>query len=291
MVLEMDGCGLHYSYSKQAIHLYKSTMGTSAEDELAHMEKLLANGVAQRISLRTLAEASPCAQRNAQTAVLSLLQQVRAEGVKLLALSDAARLKLSGWDSDWLYGEIDAIAAKELVMNELLPLLRSDAQHDMQNRVFADVGCGSGKALIGAALSCAFSRCVGVEALPSLATLAQMMVGDFEAEVLHKHFNPGHSVHMQVEHGDAIGAGIASCDAPPALEHWVQHADIVLCNCATWNADTVSAIARVCGTGLQRGAVVCSVLAELDHEALSLLHIAHVKATWGDAEACIYQKM
>jgi len=265
-----------------------ATSESTAEAELAQVSSLLDRGVAQRLDLRELASQLPCQQRSPLDASSALLRQFRAEGVKMLALADAVRLKLPNWDSDWLYGEIEASEAASLLTRELVPRLQTSALPN--ERLFADVGCGSGKAVLGAALSGEFGECVGVEALPSLATVASMLVEDFQNQVLHKSLQVPHDVSVRALHGDAVGCGIPDCDAIGAVHEWATTADVVLCNCATWSDSLLKRLADVCARYLKQGAVVCVVLAELKHESLEQLDVVEVKATWGHAEACVYVK-
>lgn len=92
------------------------------------------------------------------------------------ALSRKACKTLGPDQGDFTYGEIDVLAFYAL-LKEVDP-----KPHD----IFYDLGCGSGKAVLTAALSFNLTKACGVELLPELATLANTQLNKAREEAAHR---------------------------------------------------------------------------------------------------------
>ena len=80
------------------------------------------------------------------------------EGIDGYGLSKTAQAKLSYYYNAHIYGEIDFDSFRSILTKT----------NPKQNEIFYDLGSGTGKAVILAALCFPFSKCIGVEKLDEL---------------------------------------------------------------------------------------------------------------------------
>jgi hypothetical protein len=80
---------------------------------------------------------------------------------KRISLQERYRLHLQ--EESFVYGEIDILAF----------ILLLEQAHPKAGEIFCDLGSGSGKAILTAALAFDFAQSVGIECLPGLCLLAQ----------------------------------------------------------------------------------------------------------------------
>ena len=94
---------------------------------------------------------------------------------------------------------------------------------------YYDLGSGAGKSVLTAALSPYFARCRGIELLPCVHAIAEILVEDFSRDVAPR--DDGVSPSVSVSLGD-IFVDLS----------WID-ADFVFCNCVTWDEATMARLA------------------------------------------------
>jgi precorrin-6B methylase 2 len=125
---------------------------------------------------RILATLENHPQKKRYLNTLTLLNKLFARvNAKRISLHDRYRLHLQ--EESFVYGEID-------ILSFILLLEEANPQ---TGEVFCDLGSGSGKAILTAALAFDFASTVGIERLPGLCLLAQTKISEISntLEALH----------------------------------------------------------------------------------------------------------
>jgi len=156
--------------------------------------------------------------------------------------------------------------------------------------VFYDLGCGSGKAVIAAALSgnldgtFSFSRCAGVELLPSLVACAQTAVSRFQEKVNGDCLGlSGPPPEMLIWHGD-----VAACS--------LEAADVVFVSSVCFPDALLSSIVRNAAS-MRKGSVLATLRlpasfeAETAAAALAIVSTCWVKMSWARVQVHILRKV
>jgi SAM-dependent methyltransferase len=156
--------------------------------------------------------------------------------------------------------------------------------------VFYDLGCGSGKAVIAAALSgnldgaFAFSRCAGVELLPSLVACAQTAVSRFQEKGNGGCLGlAGPLPEMLIWHGD-----VAACS--------LEAADVVFVSSVCFPDSLLSSIVRNAAS-MRKGSVLATLRlpasfeAEIAAAGLAIVSTCWVKMSWARVQVHILRKV
>jgi precorrin-6B methylase 2 len=186
-----------------------------------------------------------------------LYQRVFAEAISRL---DRSRL---GFNEDaFIYGEIDFLSFI-LILQKIEP---------KPNEIYYDLGSGSGKSVLAAALSCHFSKSCGIELLPGLVKLA----------------------HKQLERAKQLwpSADLSSIEFIQGdfLLLDFSDADVVFINATclhyqTWQALTVKL------ASLKPGSRVITTTKKLLHQDFKLLYEGRELMSWGMNSVNIYVKI
>lgn len=176
----------------------------------------------------------------------------------ILSYSERERLSLPHY-GQFTYGEVEfASMISILDMCEIKP-----------GEVFWDLGCGTGKCLLAAALlHPELSAVKGVELLESLYTACCEAICRYEAE--------GKTA-ISVIQGDIL------------VVDWSE-ADIVYISSLCF-PENLLIQAAVCMENLKPGARVLTLKAFLSENAFLLLHTVKVKMTWGPASVYLYKRL
>jgi len=244
------------------------------------LRSLLENGVAKRFDLVAWANAG-CRQPTPIERLLHLFEQCRPDVAKLIVLEELEGTPEE--DADVLvYGEIDTVEFTELLNKYGGVNALGGGGGDDGGRVFYDLGSGTGKAVCAAGLCAHFRHVRGVEILPCTAAIASVLVEDFVRDVLPGSRPAGNAlVSVDVERGDLF--------AREHLERW-RRADLVFCNCVTWDDDTMTTLSRH-AEGLRPGAVFITVLCPLASDAFELVEEVELKFSWGSVEALVHRRL
>ena len=202
-----------------------------------------------------------------------------------LSLAEAERRGLSD-NSDVLdltYGDISLDAMRQSIAAAAPPA----------GGIFYDLGSGSGRGVISAALCGSLSKCVGVEVLQDLHTLATTQVDRYHA--LRAHIVSGDSKpaclewldHLQTPScvGELSLTAMASTielTCADLFEIDVSSAHVVFCCCVTWDLAIMQRLATKLATELTEGSRVITVGRPLPASA-SFVELWHGYAAlpWG----------
>eukprot|EP01036_Dinobryon_divergens_P025354 gene25354-33892_t len=171
--------------------------------------------------------------------------------------------------------------------------------------VFVDLGHGTGRALIAAALlfGSEFSKIYGVELIPGLYNESIANVLNYQEFVKDRsHIFPTYP-DVVAEQGDflAIEDGISSASSVPSLSSWLRAADIVFINSTCFGEEIMCALGRKLSVSLRPGSRVACLTFRLPVEesgsngarvaaSFELLHTLQLSMSWGLATCYIYQK-
>jgi SAM-dependent methyltransferase len=169
-------------------------------------------------------------------------------------------------DASTTYGEIVPQAFYEVV----------SAVTPREGEVFYDLGSGTGKATLLAALAFPFRRSVGIELLPGLGDAARQVLGQFDAEVRPQ--LPADHQQRQIEFidGDFLQADLSEADV--VFAHGTCYPHEVIHGLATKLAE------------LRPGARVVFVGHTFDTPELGFLRMMKMRTDWGSALAALYQR-
>lgn len=165
---------------------------------------------------------------------------------------ERARLRLEA--DDFVYGEI-------VFMSFYLLLERASPRRE---EIFYDLGSGSGKAVIAAALAFDFAQCIGIERLPVLHKLALQVTG--KSHLQQVHFIQGDFLKYDFKDGNIIFIN-ATC-----LHYY------------TWEALVKKLLL------LKPGARVIVITKKIKSPEFQLIHQETILMSWGMSTASIYIK-
>lgn len=149
-------------------------------------------------------------------------------------------------------------------------------------RAFWDLGCGTGKGVLAAALCRHFAHAHGLELLPCTAAIAEILVQDFIRDVLpgaRPASNPLRSVSARV--GDIFAAD--------ATDAWTR-GDFVFCNCVTWDDETMTRLSAA-AERMRPGSVFVTVLCPLASDKFELVEEVELNFSWGAVECLVHRRM
>jgi SAM-dependent methyltransferase len=140
---------------------------------------------------------------------------------------------------------------------------------------FLDLGSGTGKAVLLAAMLHPFESCVGVEVLSGLHETSMELLERFNTVVAKTLPHPTPRVEFVL--GDL--AEVA----------W-QDASVLFINMTTFTEPLVDAI-KEAASGMPRGTVCITVTKHLHTSAWELLHVSELPLNWGTSNVYIQQKV
>ena len=142
--------------------------------------------------------------------------------------------------------------------------------------LFVDLGCGTGKCLLLAALCPFVAEARGVEVLPARAAVAAELAARFAASPPAASSAPRR---VRVRCAAALDAGALPPEAGFVLLNWLM-----------WPAELARAMLPALDA-LRPGALVATVVVPVPSAAFRLLRARHVACSWGSADLLIQRRM
>ncbi len=174
--------------------------------------------------------------------------------------------RLGRQEAGTTYGEVIPSAFHE-VMLEAAP---------REGEVFFDLGSGTGKATILAALAFPFSRVVGIELLPGLGDAARRVLSHYDAEVRPR-LPPEHQ-QQRIEFIDG-----------DFLVEDLSQADVVFAHGTCYGPELIGKLTQKFGE-LKPGARVVMAGQTLASPELVFQKMKVMKTDWGSALAAVYRR-
>ena len=239
------------------------------EKEILTLRRLLENGVAKRYNLLEWCTNKHCENANAFERTRMIFEQIRPEVSRLFAweesLSLAQKRKQSG--DNFVYGEI----VLEEFYDFLCRYAKNLAPGTPSSRSFYDLGSGTGKSVLVAALCPEFQHARGCEIIECLHGIATTIVDDFREIVQPALPLQMGEKSMSVRHGDFF--------EEEALREWTT-CDFVWCNCLTWDEDRMERLAKA-AERMPLNAVFVTVLLPLPSAAFEVVAEEELNFSWG----------
>lgn len=180
----------------------------------------------------------------------------------LVSIQSLARMD-GGGSRSLIYGEVDFLSLVEIV--RLLGGLNGG--------VFYDLGCGTGKPVLGAFVLGEFRKCVGIEIVEELYKSCLVAADRL------KESKVGDDRVLEFIHGDILELG----------ELWCSEADVVFVSGVCFETDLFRSICSMCERVLREGSVVVS-LRDWEGEGMEVLRRGRVLMSWGSCEVVVLQK-
>lgn len=168
---------------------------------------------------------------------------------------------------NFVYGEVSPQA-----MWEMLHTIEAKPQE-----VFYDLGSGTGKGVLYAAILFEFAKCKGIEYLEELHAAAEASVPRY-----HEHVLPlltGKKNHPEISF---TCADLRTQD--------ISDADIVFAHCTTWNDELMDGARQKLET-LKSGSRVITISRGVESPELHYMGYIPVRMAWGNASAYFYQRV
>lgn len=181
-------------------------------------------------------------------------------------LSTKGRDRTANHTEDFVYGEVTPE-----VMWQLLQASEAKAGEN-----FYDLGSGTGKPPLLAAIMSDLGKCVGIELFDELHSAAQLALARYRTNIL------PHVPHKAAQHIEYRCNDFRS-------EDW-SDGDIVFSHCTCFSPALMEAfVAQV--NKLKSGARVMTVSKELPSPDVILLQVVPVQMAWGGATVYVYKRM
>jgi len=216
--------------------------------ELAIFLDLLEKGVGTRFDLRAWARRE-CASLGPEKRLEALLEPVRAEVAKSLVMLALEGTPQEQEDSR-VYGEITPTSFRELLRSHSAGLPSG------KRSSFFDLGSGTGKCVLEAALSPNFASATGIEFSPCTHAIAQVLCDEFVQDVL-----------PLARGQEATAVEMKRADFFEELS-WVE-GDFVFCNCIMFDDDVMGRLAGL-AEQMRPGSVFVSIMQELPSDAFAV---------------------
>lgn len=187
-------------------------------------------------------------------------------GVPGYEIAQSEKKRVGKQDSSTTYGEIVPQAFHEVL----------SAVSPREGEVFFDLGSGTGKATLMAALSFPFSRSVGIELLPGLGDAARQVLAQFDAQV-----RPALGPEYQQRKIEYIDGDFLQVD--------LSQADIVFAHGTCYPHELIAQLGAKLAE-LRTGARVILVGHTFDTPELGFIKMMLMRADWGTALAALYQR-
>jgi trans-aconitate methyltransferase len=177
------------------------------------------------------------------------------------AISHEGRRKSGSTDQSLTYGEIVPHSFRALI----------DLATPKPAGVFFDLGCGTGKPVILAALLYEFSRLVGIELVPELTTAARQVYGTLTAQLI------------------ATGQPAPACEFVTGsfLDQNLSQADVVYSH-ATAFTDALVEKMEAHLHSVRPGTRIALIGRHLDSSAFGLVKATSCEMSWGPSIAYVY---
>lgn len=181
-------------------------------------------------------------------------------------IAQSEKKRLGKQDASTTYGEILPQAFHE-VLSAVTP---------REGEVFFDLGSGTGKATLLAALTFPFSRSVGIELLPGLGDAARQVLRRFDTEV-RPQLEPEYQ-QRKIEYIDG-----------DFLQYDLSQADVVFAHGTCYPHELIGQLGDKLAE-LRPGARVVLVGHTFNTPELKFLRMMLMRADWGSALAALYER-
>jgi hypothetical protein len=151
----------------------------------------------------------------------------------------------------------------------------------MQTRggIFYDLGAGTGKGVIAAAVLYDFEVCYGIEYLEGLFSLSLDALNSYNTRGKAKLSSREHETHCQFIHGDFLQT---------RTKDW-RDADVVFANSTCYEPALMSGIARL-ATGMKKGSFFITLTKRLPCQDFTVVDFEMHPMSWGEATVFVMQK-
>jgi SAM-dependent methyltransferase len=188
-------------------------------------------------------------------------------------ISTKERDRLAITSGEFVYGEIVFLSFIDLLTRLTIK---------PHQEIFYDLGSGSGKAVITAALSFAFAKVVGIELLPGLYELANKKVAELN-NLIQWHTSTLAAIYQQrITNIQFINANINDCQFADAT--------VVFVNATCYSPDTWDNFIQKF-TLLAVGARIIISTKTINHAHFKLLFQEHFLMSWGMSRITAYEKV
>lgn len=181
-------------------------------------------------------------------------------------IAKSEKKRMGREDASTTYGEIVPQAFHEVL----------SAVSPREGEVFYDLGSGTGKATLLAALTFPFSRSVGIELLPGLGDAARQVLTQFDAEV-----RPQLPPEYQQRKIEFIDGDFLEAD--------LSQADIVFAHGTCYPHHLIGQLGAKLAE-LKPGARVVLAGHTFDTPELGFVRMMMMRADWGTSLAALYQR-
>jgi SAM-dependent methyltransferase len=147
-----------------------------------------------------------------------------------------------------------------------------------QRGVFYDLGCGTGKPVVAAAIAHTFDVCYGIEILEGLYSVALDVLNAYNTRGKAK-LNRSMDTHVQMMLGSFLNFSV---------KDW-RDADVLYINSTCFDENIMMGLAKL-ARGLKKGAFVITLTKQLPSDEFAVLEYEMQKMSWGDATLFILQK-
>lgn len=203
------------------------------------------------------------------------------------AVSKKEREETSQKDSTLVYGEItfDALGT---VLEKIKKVYGRPGTgtsgvegflQDGQRGVFYDLGSGTGKPVVGAAIAHTFDVCYGIEILEGLYSVSLDVLNAYNTRGKAKLARTT-DTHVQMMLGNMLRFDV---------KDW-RDGDIIFINSTCYDEAIMITLSKM-SKGLKKGAFVISLTKQLPSEDFEVLEYEMYKMSWGDATIFISQKI
>ncbi len=203
------------------------------------------------------------------------------------AASKKEREELGRKETTLVYGEI-SFEAFGVILEKVKKIYgrqdvgASGAYGVLQGRggVFYDLGSGTGKGVVAAAILHNFDQCVGVECLEGLYSISLEMLASYNTRGKTKLQDREFDTHCSFVFGDFLDMKVRD---------W-RDGDVVFANSTCYDEELMAKIAEK-AIGMKKGSFFISFSKRLASEDFVILEHEMMKMSWGEATVYIMQKM
>ena len=183
----------------------------------------------------------------------------------------------NGSNNSLNYGEIDYESFYQ-TLSTLKRLETSDKNNYItQNKVFYDLGCGTGKALVAVRLTEDFKKVHGVEIMSSLYQEGKKRIDIFNSKLNDKGLLLTYNEPITIQQGDILEVD------------W-SDGDIVFCNSTAFCPDLMEKLSKK-ASQLKIDSIVITYTKALSDDCFKIIDKSRIKASWGACSALIHKKI
>ena len=247
---------------------------------LESLRSLVEHGVARRFDLRAWADRTGCAQPTALERLEAMLEQARPDALKLIVMESLVDTPARDLDT-MVYGETKVRPFLNFLNAHAARMSRENRERGIESPerekyTFYDLGSGAGKSILTAALSPHFIECRGVECLPCVHAVSEILIDDFHRDVAPR--DDGVSPRVSALLGDVF-----------VDDAWTS-ADFVFCNCVTWDAETMRRLSTL-AERMRPGSTFVTVLCPLESDAFETVAEDELEFSWGVVDALVHRRL